>query len=272
MSYLTGQLSMNPPINPVGASSLLQKLLPMMPDTSKSVRGQLLKLLQHLPDVEIRPHVVRIMLYIRSAMTHISHEVKDDGLNYLEWLLDVAGPDVVASPGCWVKPLRDLISVLGWAIQSPPDIAIKGGWTNAPRTTFGAKKYGQSFPRQMLVLSKFLEHGLKSESPISWNSNNWFQHLDRVPKTPDPYGYMGLFKPPRDEDGEIYRNREDRQAIFCLRFLKAVCAGADMAKKEGGAAGRAAAILDQTLRDGIEGHEIAPGNNDEGVLWLGYVI
>ncbi|KAL7621098.1 rRNA processing protein [Parahypoxylon ruwenzoriense] len=272
-SYLASQLSTNPPTNPVGTPTLLQKLLPMMSDSSGPVRGQLLKLLRNLPTDEVRPHVEKIMLYIRGTMTNISQEIKDDGLNYMEWLLEITGEDVVSGAGCWVKPLRDFMSVLGWTIKPPPTTATaKSGWTSAPRTTFGAKKYGQSFPRQMLVLAKFLETGFKPGMPTPWTSNNWFSNISRVPRTPDPFGYLGLFKPPRDEDGEIYRNREDRQDIFHKRFRAAVEAGVDMAKKEGGMAGRAAAALDQVLKEGMADYEHKARLDDDEHLWDGYIM
>ncbi|OTB05033.1 hypothetical protein M426DRAFT_320346 [Hypoxylon sp. CI-4A] len=272
LSFLAGQLSTNPPTNPVGTSTLLQKLLPMMSDSSGPVRNQLLKLLRNLPADEVRPHVEKIMLYIRGTMTNISQEIKDDGLNYMEWLLDIAGEDVVSGPGCWVKPLRDFMSVLGWTVKSAPTPSAKSGWTSAPRTTFGAKKYGQSFPRQMLVLSKFLEMGFKPGMATPWTPNDWFNNIGRVPRTTDPFGYLGLFKPPRDEDGEIYRNREDRQDIFQKRFRAAVEIGVDMAKKEGGTAGRAAATLDQVLTDGMSDYEQSSRIDDDEHLWDGYII
>jgi pre-rRNA-processing protein IPI1 len=244
-----------------------------MSDSSGPVRGQLLRLLRALPADEIRPHVEKIILYIRSSMTNISQEVKDDGLNYMEWLLDVAGDEVVASAGGWVKPLKDFTSVLGWTARPTPSSSVKGGWTSAPRTTFGAKKYGQSFPRQMAVLSKFLELGFKPPTAHGWTPVDWYNNLSRVPSTPDPFGYLGLFKPPRDEDGEVYRTRVDRQDIFQRRFRDAIEMGVDMAKKEGGAAGRAAAVLDQVLRDGMSGHESASRLDDEDErIWEGYIM
>lgn len=273
LSYLTGQLSTSPPMNPVGTPNLLQKVLPIMSDASGPARGQLLKLLRMIPADEIRPHVEKIILYIRGAMTNISQEIKDDGLNYMEWLLDVAGDDLVSSAGCWVKPLKDFMSVLGWTARTAPTIPGKSGWTSAPRTTFGAKKYGQSFPRQMLVLAKFLEFGFKPEMDLPWSSSDLFNSISRVPRTPDPFGYLGLFKPPRDEDSEIYRNREDRQEIFQKRFGEAVELGVDMAKKEGGTAGRAAAVLDQVLKDGLSTYTRASRfDDDDEHLWGGYIM
>ena len=123
-----------------------------------------------------------------------------------------------------------------------------------------------------MVLAKFLEIGLKPEATNPWGPNDWVDNISMVPRTPDPFGYLGLFKPPRDEDGEIYRNREDRQEIFSKRFMDAVEAGVDMAKKEGGAAGRAAAVLDQALRDGMGDYERALRVDDDEGMWTGYIM
>ncbi|KXJ94079.1 pre-rRNA-processing protein IPI1 [Microdochium bolleyi] len=272
--YLTGQLSTTPPTNPIGTSALLQKVLPIMSDSSKSVRANLLKLLQCLPADQVRPHVERIILYVRGAMTNISQEVKDDGLNYMEWLLDTAGDDVVASAGCWVKPLNDFIAVLGWSIRPPPTTGPKSGWTQAPRTTFGAKKHGQSFPRQMMVLAKFLDVGFRSEGSQPWTPRDWLNGLSAVPRHPDPYGYIGLFKPPRDEDGAMYRTKDDRLDIFNKKFREAVEVGVDLARKEGGTAGRAAATLAATLLKGAGTGDNASrfDDGDDDVLWAGYIM
>jgi pre-rRNA-processing protein IPI1 len=291
LAYLTGQLSTSPPFNPVGTSTVLSKLLPLMTDATGSVRSQLLKLLRTLPAQEVRPDVEKIMRYIRGAMTHISQEIKDDGLNYMEWLLEAAGAQVVESPGCWVKPLKDFAAILGWATLIKPVTQAgaattkgKGGWTSAPRTTFGAKKYGASFPRQMLVLAQFLEHGFRAPTPTSWAAGDWFANLAHLPAgTPDPYGYVGLFTGAAargsaagggdEEDARSYRDRDDRQAVFGRRFADAFRRGVDEAKREGGMAGRAAAQLDKVLREGMEGYdqETRRCNENEG-LWDGYIM
>lgn len=260
-----------------------------MTDSTGSVRSQLLKLLRTLPAHEVRPDVEKVMRYIRGAMTHISQEIKDDGLNYMEWLLEVAGDQVVESAGCWVKPLKDFAAILGWAtlLKAAAPAAAgaakgKGGWTSAPRTTFGAKKHGASYPRQMLVLAQFLEHGFRAPAPAAWAAGDWFANLARPPAHPDPYGYVGLFAggalasgraAANDEDARIYRDREDRQAVFGRRFADAFRRGADEAKREGGLAGRAAAQLDKVLRDGMQGcdQEARRYEENEG-LWDGYIM
>ncbi|KAK9776346.1 putative Pre-rRNA-processing protein [Seiridium cardinale] len=276
LAYLTGQLSTNPPFNPVGTPTLLMKLLPLMIDASGSVRNQLIKLLRAIPAPEVRSEVEKIMRYIRGAMTHISQEIKDDGLNYMEWLLDVAGDQVVESAGCWVKPLKDFTSILGWTTyvkaKTTTPVPGKGGWTSAPRTTFGAKKYGASYPRQMSVVAKFLECGFKKPEPTPWDAGQWFSNFTHLPTTPDPYGYIGLFAPPRDEDGRMYRDRDERQAIFQKNFYDAYSKGVEDAKKEGGMAGRAAAQLDKALKEGMSDYEDTKRYNEDDGLWDGYIM
>ncbi|KAI4602170.1 hypothetical protein KJ359_009407 [Pestalotiopsis sp. 9143b] len=276
LAYLTGQLSTTPPYNPVGTPTLLTKLLPLMTDATGSVRNQLIKLLRAIPAPEVRSEVEKIMRYIRGAMTHISQEIKDDGLNYLEWLLDVAGDQVVESAGCWVKPLKDFTSILGWTAYVKPKTTGptpgKGGWTSAPRTTFGAKKYGASYPRQMSVVAKFLECGFKRPEPVPWDAGQWFRNFTHLPTMPDPYGYIGLFTAPRDEDGRMYRDREDRQALFYKDFYEAFRKGVEEAKKEGGMAGRSAAQLDKALKDGMGDYEDTKRYDENKGLWEGYIM
>ncbi|KAH8194792.1 hypothetical protein TruAng_011042 [Truncatella angustata] len=274
LAYLTGQMSTTPPYNPVGTPTLMMKLLPLMIDATGSVRNQLLKLLRTIPAPEVRSEVEKIMRYIRGAMTHISQEIKDDGLNYMDWLLDVAGDQVVESAGCWVKPLKDFESVLAWTAYAKATTTTpgKGGWTSAPRTTFGAKKFGASYPRQISVVAKFLECGFKRPEPIPWDAGQWFKSFTHLPTTPDPYGYIGLFSVPRDEDGRMYRDREDRQAIFHKQFYDTFSKGVEEAKKEGGLAGRAAAQLDKVLKDGMSDYEDTKRCNEDDGLWSGYIM
>ncbi|EAQ89875.1 hypothetical protein CHGG_06494 [Chaetomium globosum CBS 148.51] len=100
LAHITNQLSANPPNNPVGASGVLTKLLPILSDGSMSVRTQLLKLLRALPPAEVGPHVEKVLMYIRGGMTHLSIDIRT---RYLECLgmapRDCWGPNW--SPGPW---------------------------------------------------------------------------------------------------------------------------------------------------------------------------
>ena len=253
LSFLTGQLSTNPPNNPVGTTDVLAKLLPLVSDGSGPVRTQLLKLLRALPVPEVRPVAEKVVLYARAGLTHLSSEIRDDALNVMEWLLDVAGGEVVACPGGWMKTLNSFGALMGWTSIAASTAGAQGakGWTSAPKTTFGATKGGQSYSRQLLVLAKFLDIGFKPEEPPPYNPQAYWVGLYRMPRAPNPFGYLNLFGSPRDEDGEMYADREDRQRIFVKKWHAAMVKGTDEAKKEGGAVGRAAATLDEVLKDGI---------------------
>lgn len=253
LSYLTGQLSTNPPNNPVGTWAVLEKLLPLIADTSGGVRIRLLKLFRTLPAVEVRPHAEKVTKWVRMGMTNLSAEVRDDALNMMEWLLDIAAEEVVACSGGWVKTLDTFAAMLGWKSLVPVS-GKKDGWSSAPKTTFGAAKGGASYAHQISVLARFLDAGFRREEVQSWRYRDYWDNLYRIPKGTTPFAYLGLFGPPRDKDGEMCPDREERQRAF-YKWSAAITKGTDEAKKEGGAVGRAAAALDQVLKDGMEDYE-----------------
>lgn len=246
MSFLTSHLSSAP--YPVGTQTILDKLLPLISDSSSAVRSQLLKLFRSLPEAQVRHHVERAIMYIRAGMTHLSKDVNNDALSFLEWLLDAAADDLVSCPGGWVKPIKSFCAMLGWNATG------NSSWTSAPSTSLRAKDM-QAYARQISMLSRFLHAGLKIETPLPRNPNAYWEQLTRLPRQPNPFAYLNLFGPRRDEDGEMYIDREARQRVFGQQFLEVVSLRADRTKKEGGAPGRAAAALDQVLQEGMTGYE-----------------
>lgn len=73
-----------------------------------------------------------------------------------------------------------------------------------------------------------------------------------IPSRSNAFSHLNLFGPPRDEEGEMYIDREDRQRVYNQRFQSAVEKGTIDAKKEAGEAGRAAAILTRVLKQGMK--------------------
>jgi pre-rRNA-processing protein IPI1 len=158
LSYLTTHLSSQPvdtPL-PLPTAILLPKLLPLIIDGSASVRTQLLKFLRLLPPSDIGDRAESALLYTRAGMTHLAAEIRMDSLAVLEWLLEVAQDDVVSCPGGWVKTLKSFMSMMGWAATF-----TSSKWTTTSKASFG--KSGKAFPRQLLVLSQFLNAGLVEE-------------------------------------------------------------------------------------------------------------
>ncbi len=273
---------------------MLSKLLPLVSDPAGSVRTQLLKLFRALPSADVRPAASKILMYVRAGITNLSSAVRDDALGVLEWLLDVAGDELVASPGGWLKTLNGFGAMMGWvaAVQTntlsstgPNSVSFSSsGWSSAPKTSFSGSTTatlvrgpggsgalsgssatrGASFVRQLATLTKFLDIGLRSEDSAPYNPQAYWDSLFRRPSAAlggagsaaalstanatNPFGHLNLFGAPRDEDSEMYADREDRQRVFARRWLPAISRGIEEARREGGAVGRAAATLDALLQ------------------------
>ncbi|KAE8441706.1 rRNA processing protein [Mollisiaceae sp. DMI_Dod_QoI] len=262
LSYLTTQLA-SQPVNaplPLPTAILLPKLLPLILDGSSSVRSQLLKFLRLLPQADIADRAESALLYIRAGMTHLAAEIRADALATLEWLLEVAEDDVVTCPGGWVKTLKSFMSMMGWAASSTTT-----KWTAASKASFG--KSGKSFPKQLLVLAQFLKAGLVEAQDemgaksvgATWPTGN-FQNF-MIPTRSNAFAHLNLFGSSRDEEGEMYIDREGRQRVFQKNFLAAVNTGVENAKKEGGEAGRAAAVLAKVLKEGMA--DYSAGNDTQ---------
>jgi pre-rRNA-processing protein IPI1 len=163
--------------------------------------------------------------------------------------LEVAQEDIVTCPGGWVKTLNCFMSMMGWAVS-------RGStkWTSTSRASFG--KAGKTLPRQLLVLAQFLRAGLvESETEVVPLGGGMFPLWDverhMIPTRSNAFAHLSLFGSSRDEEGEMYIDREDRQRVFHKRFQAAVETGIANAKKEAGEAGRAAAVLTKVLWDGM---------------------
>lgn len=249
LAYLTSQLSTSPPSNPVGTNALLKKLLPLVSDTSTPVRAQLLKLLRVLPEGDVKHDTEHASMFIRAGMTHLSADISNDSLGVMEWLLEVAGSELVNCPGGWVKTLNTFCAMMGWAVTFS-----NGGWTSAARTSMKAKD-AQSLARQISALTRFLEVGLTEEPSENKVIPQYWDTLYKISRAPNAFDYLNLSGARRDEEGEMYSNQEARQHVFHKRFLDAVRKGLVQAKKEGGAAGRAASSMEQLLEVAMAGVE-----------------
>jgi pre-rRNA-processing protein IPI1 len=250
LAYLTNQISATPPNNPVGTSAVLTKVLPLISDTSAIVRTKLLALFRALPPAEVQPNVEKILMYVRGGMAHMSNIIRTDALGIMEWLLEVAGDEVVSCPGGWLKTLNSFSSMLGWN-PSLVSALSNQGWTSSSKPTLDARKKGsEAQVRQIQVLTQFLMAGFKPETPERHNPRAYWDTIYRLPGTPSPFAHLNLFGAPRDEDSEMYPDRSSRQRVFDAKWRGAIAAGMEGAKKEGGNVGRAAAGLSRVLDDG----------------------
>jgi pre-rRNA-processing protein IPI1 len=65
-----------------------------------------------------------------------------------------------------------------------------------------------------------------------------------------------LFGSARDEDTEMYEDRDGRIRVFVGTFQAQVQKGLEAARKEGGELGRYAAMAQKVLEEGFEGYEV----------------
>ena len=77
-----------------------------------------------------------------------------------------------------------------------------------------------------------------------------------LPNRSNAFAHLNLFGPPRDEESEMYLEREGRQRIFHKRFHAILSSGVEAAKRGGGEVGRAAAGVAKAIVEGMEGFEL----------------
>lgn len=243
-----------------------------MLDGSQQVRTHLLPLLQLLPKNSIADRVQATLLYVRAGMTNLATSIRDDALSILSYLLEIAAEEIITCPGGWVKTLKCFMSMMGWTSLTGPSTNTatkKSGWSSVPKSnlTLGSSS-ASDLPRQLLILSQFLKAGLHDNrlseddlfQVVQQQQAADFPLYDRqahmMPTKANAYAHLNLFGAPRDEDGEIYMDRESRQRVFEKRFRKDVEKGAELAKKAGGEVGRAGSVLSKVLREGMDGFEL----------------
>lgn len=250
LAFLTTAVVNNPPMTPLPqpASVIIPAAQRLILDGANTVRQQLLKLLQSLPQADIASHADQLLLHTRAAMTHLANEIRIFGLDVLDWLLQVAGDEVVSCAGGWVKMLKCFLSLLGWQSEATSK------WS-APKSFGKADSKMQS--RQMNALTAFLRAGLfhaqAAASSVASGNNFplWQTEHHILPGRSNAYAHLNLFGATRDEEAEMYEDREDRQRVFHDRAETAVVAGLEQATKAGGELGRTAAQLRKVVKDGM---------------------
>ncbi|PLB49152.1 hypothetical protein P170DRAFT_455884 [Aspergillus steynii IBT 23096] len=224
-----------------------------------------------LPPGDVRDHVPTLLPYLRAGMTHLAADIRLSTLDILEWLVDVAGEEVVSAPGGWVKVLKCFLSLLGWHIPDPAGGKSKwtstgaggtsssGSGSGTGRVELGkAGKQGKGLIRGLSVLGVFLEAGLAphllsspGQDGAGGEGNGDFPILSAVhlvPESAHPYAYLNLFGAPRDSDGEMYETQEDRYRVFVEGgYLGAVKGGVEAARQEGGEVGRVSSTIRRVL-------------------------
>ncbi|KAF2847719.1 pre-rRNA-processing protein-like protein ipi1 [Plenodomus tracheiphilus IPT5] len=250
LAFLTSAMISNPPTVPLPqpSSVVIPAVQRLILDGSNNVRQQLLRLLQSLPTSDVASYADQLLLHTRAAMTHLAVEIRVFGLEVLDWLLNVAGDEVVSCAGGWVKMLKCFLSLLGWQSEA------SSKWSTA-------KSYGKADSKiqvkQMNALTTFLRTGLyhtQAVASLARSASNfplWQTEHHTTSDRSNAYAHLNLFGATRDEEAEMYEDREDRQRVFHDRAETAIITGLEQATKGGGELGRAAAQLRKVVKEGM---------------------
>ena len=250
LAFLTSAITGIAPGNPLPqpASVIIPAVQRLILDASNAVRQQLLKLLRVLPENDVATHADQLLLHTRAGMTHLSLEIRTFALDVLQWLIGIAGDEVVSCAGGWVKMLKCFLSLLVWKSEG------EGKWSQA-------KSYGKTDAKlqvkQIDALTSFLRAGLyHSQTALATDDSDfplWQTKHHMLSERSNVYAHLNLFSATRDEESEMFEDREDRQRVFHDRAEAAVITGLEQALKAGGEMGRAAAQLRKVVRDGMAG-------------------
>lgn len=182
---------------------------------------------------------------MRAGMTHLSRDIRLSAVEFLSYLIKVAGDELVCSPGGWYQTLECFTTVLGWRSTD------SSKWS-ANKASFGGDV--KSTARIMAVLAEFLRKGLVSDTNLDSDSNAlatdfplWQRKALAIPSKSNAYSYLNLFGPQTEPDNQMLEDQDDRLEVFSKKFEAVILAGVDAAKQEGGELGRSSGLLVKTL-------------------------
>lgn len=239
---------------PQPSSLILAKVLPLLVDPILSVREQAAALLAAIPGEHITYNVETIILHTRLPLTHLSDTVKLTGLDVMDWLLDVAGLRAVECPGGWLGMLKVFMVLLRWKEETKSVT----GWTTlgAGIASAAGRDEQRLLTRKLEVLAKLLEYGFSdvgdkrdAEELLQLERRNFPIKGDAylLPRHPDPYGYLDLYGPPKDDVQRGYRSLAERRRVYEEYVSQAVISGVERVKRVGGSVGRAAVKVEKNL-------------------------
>ncbi len=267
---------------------IVPKLLPLMTRASTALRAQLLKLFRTaMPPHAVQNHIQLFATHVRTALTSLAAEIRQDGLEILSWLLDTAGLDLVASRGGWPKLLKCFVTVLGWnnssinrAVAATTTITTATATSTASRSrnTGSSGGPGRGAIRQLQVFGQFLQCGIgvrrdkdgADERRVGNNTVDnglefmplWHAQQHMLPRKANCFAYLNIFQQlsrqgPQDARGDedesnlVCEDRKDRQRLL-RHYQSLIQLNLESNRKQGGEHGRVAAIVLKILHDNMK--------------------
>lgn len=228
---------------------------PLVLDSSRQVRNALYELYK---SSEIAPQLTAnatlLMLYVHSAMTHITPEVRSQSTAFLDLLVEHAAKQIVSL--AWIKTLTCFFPLLGWEFSSSTaknNTKLSSGSVTTG-LSFGAKAADVKLAH-LQSLNKLIMAGLDIELDTDRNAP-LTHHRDTAkflsPKEANPYLILGLFSEQRSTASSsvptsgVTEDVESRHEVL-KNFKTPLVTGLTICTKEGGQMGRISANLLQVI-------------------------
>lgn len=239
------------------ASRLMSACIPLMCDPNKHVREELLKLLDVVGSCDantMRLYMRPLVLFMGSAMTHISAGVQRDSGRFLQCVLRHAGHELVRA--AWVKMLRGLCNVLGWPLRGAASASAGAGSNVVSMHKNRALQH-----QNLQALADFIRLGCAEPAAAALAGCAapalYAKYL--LPDCPQPYSHLKLFvrefpadtaaaaRPLHELDTLVCEDAATRRDVFLGHFRPVLAAQLPSLVKDGGDCGRVAANLLQLL-------------------------
>ncbi|PRT52615.1 Pre-rRNA-processing protein IPI1 [Wickerhamiella sorbophila] len=216
--------------SPPSLASICHALGPLILDTEKDVRQQVLKFMKAMPESAFAAHSSLLLLYIQSAMTHITPSIRGESTSFLD-VLCVNCPQEVARLG-FAKTLSLFFPLLGWPLEG-------NAQASAVSTALAFGKMADKVKLTHLQsLYKLLELGLADppvvEEPLFHPETAKFM----IPKVSEPFARLGFGTTPEN----VTEDRDARE-IVVHGVKEPLMNGLTVVTKEGGEIGRVAARI-----------------------------
>lgn len=218
-------------LHPSNISTIINAVVGLIVDSDHQVRQAVLKLLSEIEPATLSTFAPTILLFVHSAMTHITPAIRAEATLYLDVLLNKA-PDQTIRQG-FVRTLELFMTLLGFTA------ANKSSTAGAMATT--SLSFGKNATKTKLThlksLQSLLALGLANDSLPPDNLFHPDTFAFMIPTIAQPYTYG---------DRVVTEDSEARMTI--VDELRPVLeSGLSLSVKEGGDAGRIAARVLSTL-------------------------
>lgn len=216
--------------SPPSLASICHALGPLILDTEKDVRQNVLKFMKAMPESSLAAHSSLLLLYIQSAMTHITPSIRGESTSFLDALC-VNCPQEVARLG-FAKTLSLFFPLLGWPLEGNAQASVV-----STALAFGKLADKVKFAH-LQSLYRLLELGLADapvvEEPLFHPDTLKFM----IPKVSEPFARLGFGTTPEN----VTEDRDARELVVS-HIQKPLVNGLAIVTKEGGEIGRVAARI-----------------------------